>query len=259
MTGKTVHFVFFSPCGGTKEAVKALGRDLAAPVRDHDITLPQNRAARLAFGPEDVVILGFPVYAGRMPLNAQTLFAGLAGSDTPAALVAVYGNRAYEGALLDLHGLATAAGFRPVAAAAVIAEHSIAGAAQFSKNRPDVTDRDKLAAFGAGVLEKAESNPTTVDAPGAYPTWKTPAGFSFFPVVDAAACTACGRCAQVCPAGAIPAAAPKTTECADCIVCGACVKYCPAGARVLGDSKAREALASHRQGMITRKEPEFFL
>jgi hypothetical protein len=42
----------------------------------------------------------------------------------PAVVVAVYGNREYEDALLELKIFAEAAGFRPIAAGVFLGEHS---------------------------------------------------------------------------------------------------------------------------------------
>uniref|UniRef100_B8DIZ1 4Fe-4S ferredoxin iron-sulfur binding domain protein n=1 Tax=Nitratidesulfovibrio vulgaris (strain DSM 19637 / Miyazaki F) TaxID=883 RepID=B8DIZ1_NITV9 len=44
------------------------------------------------------------------------------------------------------------------------------------------------------------------------------------------ACTACGACARRCPAGAIPAAAPRATDHAECLKCLRCADVCPVDA-----------------------------
>ena len=71
---------------------------------------------------------------------------------------------------------------------------------------------------------------------------------------------ACGRCAALCPTGAIPADDPAATHEEACIVCAACMKYCPTGARQMGTQESREKLAHHLVTATSRrKEPELFL
>lgn len=49
--------------------------------------------------------------------------------------------------------------------------------------------------------------------------------------VDAARCTGCGRCVEVCPTGAITITAGKASIAEDlCTGCGACADVCPEGA-----------------------------
>jgi ferredoxin len=252
-----VHLVLFSPCGGTANATKSLTRDITLQVVEYDITLPPKRGKELSFIQNDLVFFGFPVYGGRMPRNVEQIFAGLKGQDTPCVLVAVYGNRAFEGALLDLHGAATARGFKPVAAVAAIAEHSISP--QVATNRPDKADCDLLAQFGLHILEQAKSGTILEKAPGAYPEWKSPAGASIFPVTDTENCTQCGQCVQTCPCGAISQDDPAKTDIQNCILCAACVKYCPQKARTLGTPETRAMFNSHLiAAAVTRKEAELF-
>ena len=58
-------------------------------------------------------------------------------------------------------------------------------------------------------------------------------------------CTACGLCARVCPAGAIPGDNPKKTDKSKCISCMRCVQVCPQKARNI--SKLKVKLASAKQ------------
>lgn len=256
MVGK-VHFIAFSPCGGTEKILDAVGRDIMLPRQMHNITLGKDRKDHRIFDKDELVFLGFPVYGGRMPRHFSSLIASLRGNGTPAVMVAVYGNRAFEGAFLDMHDAIGEIGFIPVAAVAAIAQHS--SAPHIATGRPDDADKDTLAKFGLAAVEKAQNTPDEIAAPGAYPTWKLPAGATYFPRVDAAVCNACGRCALVCPTGSISDAAPQTTVTDTCIICAACVKYCPQKARVLGDPATRKALSSHLDQAVTRKESELFI
>lgn len=90
------------------------------------------------FGPDDLVLFGVPVYGGRIPSPAVQTLRRMQGSRTPAVLVAAYGNREYDDALLELADIAAANGFIPFAAAALIAEHSIMHSV--AAGRPDAQD-----------------------------------------------------------------------------------------------------------------------
>ena len=60
-------------------------------------------------------------------------------------------------------------------------------------------------------------------------------------------CIRCGRCAELCPASAIPAEAPDTTDAARCASCMRCVFVCPQKARELApamESAMREKLGA---------------
>lgn len=258
MSRERLHLLSFSPCGGTAEVSRALARDVDADLFLHDCTTPAARQSPLAFAPEDRVFLAFPVYGGRMPRNIDEVFRHMEGNGAACALVAVYGNREFEGALLDLYAAAVKKGFRPVAAVAAVAQHSLAP--QVAAGRPDAGDRDELAVFGRRIMAAMRTDARLDHAPGAYPEWKLPKGASLFPITDREKCVACGQCVSVCPAAAIPADDPAATHEERCIVCAACAKYCPTGARQMGTQESREKLAHHLvTAMSRRKEPELWL
>ena len=254
----SLHLVSFSPCGGTAGVNRALARDVEADILPHDCTRAAVEREVLTFGPDDRVFLAFPVYGGRMPRNLDKVFARMGGNGARCALVAVYGNREYEGALLDLFAMAVKKGFRPVAAVAAVAQHSLAP--QVAAGRPDTSDRELLATFGVRILTAMEEGATLVEAPGTYPDRKLSGGASLFPLTDREKCVACGRCAALCPTGAIPADDLTATHEEACLLCAACAKYCPTGARHMGSPESREKLAHHLLTSVSRrKEPELFL
>ena len=252
-----IHLISFSPCGGTENVVKAIGRDIPLPKHEHNITLPKNRVQELRFTQSDLVIMGFPVYGGNMPLFFSSLIGHLKGTDTPLVMVAVYGNREYEGAFLDMHAGVTPNGFTPVAAIAAVAQHS--AAPHIATGRPDADDREKLAAFGLQALHKAQTSKDTLAAPGAHRTWDMPAGVDIFPNTNLDACTNCGLCAEVCPTGAVSADEAPATAKEKCIVCAACINYCPAKARRFGNADTMKEYASHLVHAVTRKEAVIFV
>ena len=254
----SLHLVSFSPCGGTAEVNRALARDVKADILPRDCTRAAVEREAFTFGPGDRVFFAFPVYGGRMPRNFDKVFARMEGNGARCALAAVYGNREYEGALLDLFAMAVKKGFRPVAAVAAVAQHSLAP--QVAAGRPDADDRETLAAFGLRILKAMEEGAVLAEAPGEYPSRKPPSGAGLFPLTDRKKCVACGRCAALCPTGAIPADDPAATHEEVCLLCAACAKHCPTGARQMGTPENREKLARHLLALAShRKEPELWL
>lgn len=262
MQTEKIHLVYFSPCGGTAKVMKKLTAHFSCV--EHDLTLPAGRNTKIIFSDTDFVFFGFPVYGGRVPKVTEQIFSVLEGKNTPCALVAVYGNREYEGALLDLHELAQKTGFKTAAAAAAIARHSISP--QIAADRPDSEDEKLLANFGLQILEQAKNGQSLAKVPGVYPVKKTasekpssgPAPLAVLANPDK--CVQCGKCADVCPCGAIQKDSLCETDAAKCITCGACVKYCPQNARVFGPQSRMEMINAFLAKTASgRKEAELFL
>ena len=195
-----------------------------------EIVLALPQAQTHGFGPEDVVLVAGPVYGGRLPALMVQRLRECSGAGARAVAAAVYGGRAYEDALVELADVLEAQGFRVVAGAALLAEHSIVRT--LAAGRPDGQDEAQLAGFGARIAEKlARGEAGTPDLPGnrPYRDW------TGMPVVPAAGegCTGCGTCVKACPAQAIPADDPHKTDAERCITCMRCVQVCPTGARAL--------------------------
>lgn len=182
------------------------------------------------------------------------------GTDTPALLVAVYGNRDYDDALLELCDLAEENGFRPAGAGAFLAEHSIFHSV--ARGRPDAADLEAVRTFAGLAREKlaraagaGEFGPLAVKGNRPYREFS---GVPLKPQADRK-CMKCGVCAENCPAGAIPADDPSKTDNSRCISCMRCVKVCPAGARRVNGLMLSVAEKPFAKKNSLRREPEWVL
>ncbi len=268
--------VYFSPTGTTKaiaeNIVQGIGFESAEMV---DITKRSHRNnSQPLSGKEDIVILATPVYYGRVPEEILPYLTSLKAAQTPVVLVAVYGNRAFEDALKELHDIAVDGKFIPVAGGAFIAEHSYSSKNyQIALNRPDDSDIRKAQEFGAAIRKKMQNlesleHLTGFTIPGQSP-YIEPVNLNMIkevrsvvaltPETDTSKCTQCGQCAEVCPTEAISSDDVTQTDRWQCLICFACVKSCPEEARQMNEPNFQSAIQALQQNCQDRKEPEIFL
>ena len=178
------------------------------------------------------------------------------GSYTKAITIAVYGNRAYEDALLELNDTVERRGFQSIASAALLAEHSMVRTV--AAGRPDQEDQKQISRLAQAILNKVNSGqfaPPEVPGNRPYKVWKQ------MPVVPevSSVCIHCGLCAVRCPVGAIPLKHPDRTEASQCILCLRCIAVCPKAARAL-PTQAEEAIRVKLAPVETlRRDNELFL
>jgi ferredoxin len=261
-----IKLIYFSPTRTTKRVLEGIAAGIPGGAVEHlDLTPPAARTREFAPLHDELAIVGAPVYGGLIPIDAMCRLRRLSGNDTPAVVVAVYGNREYEDALLELRDLVMAGGFRPVAGGAFIGEHSFSNAVTpIAVGRPDAQDLQKAMAFGRMVRDKlrgvqALDEVAPVAVPGKLPIKKREGPWRAPPVTKAGVCTLCGECAEVCPTAAISVAGVVVTDGRVCISCCACVKSCPMGARVMEDARAIRSARWLSTECSERKEPEVYV
>lgn len=113
------HIVFFSPTHTSAKIARAIGESIGMGRRiEIDLTTDENSSPIEI--KDSITIIAVPVYAGRVAPIALQRLRRLKGNNAPAILVAVYGNRDYEDALVELRDETIQLGFTPLAAGALL-------------------------------------------------------------------------------------------------------------------------------------------
>lgn len=267
--------LYFSPTYTTKKCVTAIAKGAVETLgsgvsyKEYNITTPMMRRQVPEFGPGDLVVFGVPVYIGRVPNLFRDYFASIKGNGAIGVPVVVYGNRAFDDALIELRDIMQESGFMCIAAGAFIGEHSFSYT--LGGGRPDAADLQKATSFGEDIarrlMEGAEP-PANLEVPG------NPYPYTFFdarsgkgksidlrkvkPQTDSEKCTNCGYCAMLCPMGAID---PENCSLVPgkCVRCCACVKLCRPKAKYFADETYLEHKAILEEKFTEpRKEPQIF-
>lgn len=261
----SLKLVYFSPTGTTKTIVQEIARGIhPGNVELLDITRPAARIQPLRTSENELLIIGVPVYMGRVPALVTEWLHAIKARNTPAVCVVVYGNRVYDDALLELKDILTSCGCNPIAGAAFIGEHSFSTAeTPTADGCPDAGDLHHAEAFGRKIREKLNTLPSVDQiSDGKIPSCHPYRGDSQLWTVDFIAvrdaCTRCGICAEGCPVGAIDPENSTVIDTKKCITCCACIRHCSQNARTMKPGLVRDASLRLSTLYKERKEPEFF-
>lgn len=262
---KKIQLISFSPTRTSKKIIDAIAlgfRDI--PAETVDLTYP-DALSTLQLAANELAIIGVPVYAGRVaPLAAKRL-AAIKGNNTPAIIIATYGNRDFEDALLELKDIAENAAFIPLAAGAFIGEHSYSGTdTPVGAGRPDSADLATAQEFGEKVSAKIAAaddpaNGSGVKVPGNHPYKDGVGPIPFTPKVIDEKCTQCGVCLSVCPTGAISLESEIELDQKLCFFCCACLKSCPEGAIIIDAEPIKQKRQWLYENCAERKEPALYI
>lgn len=257
-----LRLLYFSPTGTTKKIVNKIAEGLNLECIHHDITTVNSRRTELQVNSGDVLILGMPVYAGRIPELAFDFISKMnKGHNNSAIIVAVYGNRAYGDAIVEMYDLLKEKSFNPISAGVFIGEHSYEK--EVAKNRPDQNDINIAIEYGVALKETIATYFKGIHfdlkIPGNRPYRERNQSLPIAPIFDNGRCMGCRECLKKCPTDAIRFKLNIVADEQLCIKCHSCVKVCPVQA-VTFDSR----LDHVRTWLIEnfkdkRQEPEIFL
>ena len=227
-----VNLVYFSATGTTEIVVKAAAKGVDNDqLIYHNITKDKTDEEG-TLGENDLLIVGAPVYAGRLPALAATSIKRFKGSNTPAIIICLYGNRDYDDALLELKDIVSANGFKAISSGLFIGQHSIfKDVATGRPNAADLIEASNLGKATAKLLSSVSSLAEVAEVEVAGDTPYKPAKRVPLRPKGNNRCIDCGRCAVVCPAGAIKPETPRKTDKKLCISCARCIAECPEDAR----------------------------
>jgi len=270
MSFDTLNIIYFSPTGTTRRTTHNIAAGAGLRAREFDRTSVASRKTGARFAHNELVLIALPVYGGRLPRITPEIFNGISADGSPTAIAALYGNRHYDDALLELKNTAAEKGFAPIAAGAFVGEHSYTR--NVGMNRPDASDARAHKEFGRRFLEKARagagvgtgvgaSSATTpapdLAVPGHFP-YEKPVSNSRIAPVTSAACVDCQACVEGCPVGAISREDPHIVDHVTCISCCYCVKVCPNGARSMEDPRILATINRLETQFTARREAETF-
>ena len=266
MRYKSARIVCFSPTRTVRKITKSIAKGIGLNDSEIiDITLPESRKNQLQLREDELLIIGTPVYVGRVPSLVTEWINSIKANNTPVVCVTVYGNRDYDDALLELKNSMKQQGFIPIAFGAFIGEHSFSSKEYpASVGRPDESDLNSAESFGLKILEKLKKYVSAeivedINLPGVFPyrgdikTWVV----DFIEVSDK--CSQCGLCAKRCPVAAIDLIDSSIVNIEKCILCCACIKNCPENARKMKPGLMRDAAARVSEKFSERKEPVIFI
>lgn len=271
MVINSVTEIYFSPTNTTKKVINSIA-DGMEPINKEiiDITKPVDRENELTAIKGDIVLIGVPVYEERVPAIIKGYLNNLNGQGKPVVIVGVYGNIAEGIVLNELNEITSNAGFKVVAAATFIGEHSFSSdKVQLAQNRPNKCDLQKAEKFGQEIIEKMQKITDLNDINLNIPEGKlllmakaAPENSARLvtkkPEVDKSICVNCNICVNWCPVGAIDKETLEIDE-DKCLRCFSCVKRCPKKARKI--EYRPDFIVSKVLTMKNRevKEPQLYL
>lgn len=227
---KKVNLAYFSATGTTAKIVTDIASGTGVNERRTiHLTDPCDPGdSVIVIASDEIVIFGIPVFSGRVPQIARQGMEMIKGNNTPAIIACVYGNRAFDDALLEMKDIVESNGFYVISAGAFVAQHSIFP--KLAHGRPDSADLMEAKEFGANSIkilttQAAISSDKPLVVPGNYP-YRAIHSLPLTPTTNRR-CNLCGLCAAQCPVQAIDSQNPKKIDKNKCIACAHCISICP--------------------------------
>jgi ferredoxin/flavodoxin len=263
---KRIGLLYFSPTGTTKKICQAVALGMGAgDAKVMDITCPGSRE-EMTSRPEpfmagvDHVIVGAPVYFGKLPAPVRECLGAIKGIGKQASALVVYGNRDYGAALRQMAEILLKNGFHLFAAGAFIGQHSYSDIVPVAIGRPDTADIENAFRLGRNSARAARRLSIT-DIPSQADFFsRSKRSRPLKPVFISERCIQCGICADRCPMGILtPGTGAYLSRAAQilCIGCMACVFHCEQKARKATTNLPMKLATKYilRKAAKERKEP----
>jgi len=148
--------IYFSPTDTTKNVLDVIVKELNIPIeKEYNLTNYEFKDFSYQFKNE-IIVLGFPVYSGRVPKTALNRFKNITGNNSKMIICTTFGNRDYDNALMEIFELFLKNGFDIIGMCACVTTHSIVNS--IGKNRPNKDDYDIIKSFCKNILNKINDN-----------------------------------------------------------------------------------------------------
>lgn len=266
MKVNSVKLLFFSPTGTTKAVIHGIAAGFGEhPTTIYNISKPQARIQKLKINSDELLVVGVPVYMGRVPAIIMDWLQSIVADKTPVVCVVVYGNRVFDDALLELKNVLVKCGCIPIAAGAYIGEHSFSNNERpIAEGRPDMNDLHHAHLFGIEIYKKLLSissinQLSDLNIPGNNPYGGITQLWNVDFIEIGNNCSQCGICANNCPAGAMDKETLDFVNIEKCITCCACIKNCPTNNRKMKVGLVKDASIRLNNLYKEHKEPMVFL
>ena len=180
--------IHFSPLGGTAGMTRLLTKEIASRLQENSIAdISTQTFELLGTGPEHVnlddetvVVIGVPVYVGKVPLPAVRALDKFSANGAVAVAAVSYGARSYGNALYELQHCAEAHGFKVIGAGAFSADRRRYGdgPGEYAGDRDTVVAFSKAAAakimrLSGSEIEGLKIKPAPLEVAGHLPVHLT--------------------------------------------------------------------------------------
>lgn len=245
--------VYFSPSGSTKRIVDEIAKNFELDNENFDL---------LSFDEDkpfenELVIVGMPVFDGRIPQLARERLMDIKGNGTKVIAVVNYGNLDYGDALFELIEILKENNFDVVGAALTVSQHSLFG--EIASERPDNLDMQMLNEFAQKLIRKLKTGEVNEIFVAGRKPFQNHIKHLFDVNCDESRCVSCYDCAYTCPSEAISEDNPTGTDLDLCTRCSLCIHICGENARSFGGSLYFQEKENALNNDLSRKEIEFFI
>lgn len=241
-----IYGVYFSPTDNSKKYVDYISQSIEKNATMIDLTFKEES---IILNSDDLMIVVAPVYAGRIPNVARGRFKNIKGNNTPCILIATYGNRHYDDALVEMDDLFSSQGFMTIGACAVIGRHTYG---DIQVDRPNAEDLEMTCNY---VKERISLNIPTRNIPGNHHEDEIVNKGRFHPQT-LEGCIKCMKCVHECPVGAILDDCSTISDA--CISCFRCIRHCPVSQKTMTDEAYINFATMFTEKLKERRENEYF-